>query len=70
MSNNQNLRLERVLMQDKSVQPEKILPVLKSDLRDVLRAYGELADDINIDIDEIDNKYCVVMLASFNRFKL
>ena len=68
--NNQNMRLEKVLMQDKSVQPTKILPVLKSDLRDVLRAYGELAGDINVDIDEIDNKYCVVMLATFNRFKI
>ena len=67
---NQNARLEKVLMQDKSTRPEKILPVVKSDLRDVLRSYGELSGDINIDIDEMDNKYCLVMVASFDRFKL
>ena len=67
---NQNARLEKVLMQDKSTRPEKILPVIKSDLRDVLRSYGELSGDINIDIDEMDNKYCLVMVASFDRFKL
>ncbi|MBO7527515.1 MAG: hypothetical protein J6T74_06465 [Clostridia bacterium] len=70
MENNQNAILQRVLMQDKSVQPDKILPVLKSDLRDVLREYGELNGDINVEIDEIENKYCLVMVASFDRFKM
>lgn len=69
MQNSQNLRLEKVLMQDKSASPTKIMPVLKSDIRDVLREYGDLSGDINIDIDEINNKYCLVMIATFDRFK-
>ena len=70
MGINQSVKLEKILMQDKSSRPSKILPVLKSDLRDLLRCYGELNGDINLDIDENDNKYCVVMFATFDRLKL
>ena len=51
MKNNLAERLERVLMQDKAMEPTKLLPALKSDLRDILREYAELNEDINETID-------------------
>ena len=34
-------RLNRVLMQDKSLEPQRVLPSLKADMRDLLREYAE-----------------------------
>ena len=62
-------RLNRVLMQDKSSSPQRTLPALKSDLRDVLRAYGELLEDITVDIQDGTDAYSVMMIAKIVRFK-
>ena len=62
-----NARLGRVLLMDKSANIEKLLPVLKSDLRDLLRAYGELKHDINVEIEKQDDGFSLVLVASFNR---
>lgn len=69
MKNNLSNRLSRVLSQDKSMDPQRILPSLKSDIRDVLREYGELKNDITIEIQDNDTGYDVVMLANVIRFK-
>ena len=67
--NNLAKRLERVLMQDKSQEPQRLLPALKSDLRDILREYAELNKDITVEIQESPDGYDIVMLASVKRFK-
>ena len=69
MRNNLAERLERVLMQDKSVEPNRILPALKSDLRDILREYAELNDDIEVEIGESEYGYNIVLVGSIKRFK-
>ena len=51
------------------MDPLRILPSLKSDIRDVLREYGELKNDITIEIQDNDTGYDVVMLANVIRFK-
>lgn len=62
-------RLERVLMQDKSVEPNRLLPALKSDLRDILREYAELNEDIEVEIQESSIGYNIVLVGSIKRFK-
>ena len=69
-NNNACERLCRVLLQDKSVEPQKILPALRSDIRDILREYGELKSDVKIDIEDTDDGYNVFMYASFKRIKI
>lgn len=70
MKNNLAERLERVLMIDKSVEPQRIVSSLKADLRDVIRQYAELVDDVAVNINEIDGYYELVLVASIVRFKL
>ena len=69
-NNNASERLGRVLLQDKSAEPQKVLPALRSDIRDILREYGELKSDVKIEIEDTDDGYNVFMFASFNRIKL
>lgn len=69
MKNNLVERLERVLMQDKSVEPTRLLPALKSDLRDILREYAELNNDINVEVIESDSGYEINLVGSIKRFK-
>ena len=69
VANNLAERLEKVLMQNKSVEPQRILPALKSDLRDILREYAELNDDIEVEIEESEFGYNVALVGSIKRFK-
>ena len=69
MKNNLAKRLERVLMQDKGVDPSKILPALKADIRDVLRMYTDISDDIMMEIEDDENGYKILMVANAYRFK-
>lgn len=69
MKNNLAQRLQRVLMQDKSVEPERLLPALKSDLRDILREYAELNGDVSIQTQESSQGYNLILIASVKRFK-
>ena len=69
MKNNLAERLERVLMQDKSTEPQRLLPALKSDLRDIIREYSELNQDITLQVQESPDGYNIVMFASVKRFK-
>lgn len=69
MANNLAQRLEKVLMQDKSVEPLRVLPALKSDLRDIIREYAELNDDIEVEIEESQRGYNIVLVGSIKRFK-
>lgn len=68
MKNNISQRLGNILMQDKSLRPERIMPVLKSDIRDVLRNYGELKSDITLEIEEDDDGYNVIIFTKITRF--
>lgn len=68
MKNNLAERLERVLMQDKSTEPCRVLQALKADIRDVLRQYTELSQDITLEIEENENGYSVIMVANVLRF--
>ena len=69
MKNNQAERLNRVLMQDKSTSPQKLLPALKSDLRDLIRQYGDLANDIVVEVQECNGKFNIILVAKMTRFK-
>ena len=69
MKNNLAERLNRVLIQDKSIEPQRILPALKSDLRDLLREYSEFNKDITVEIQESDDGYDLILIASLKRFK-
>ena len=69
MKNNLAQRLENALMQYKSVQPNKLLPALKSDLRDILREYAELDGDIDLAIQENDGGYEINLVGNIVRFK-
>ncbi len=69
MKNNLAERLERVLMQDKSVNPQNIMPVLKADLRDVLREYAELKGDITLEVQDTIDGYNIILIANATRFK-
>lgn len=69
MKNNLAERLERVLRQDKSVEPNRLMPALKSDIRDVLRQYADLCQDITLEVDESENGYNLIMVANVVRFK-
>lgn len=69
MKNNLAERLERVLMQDKSVNPQNIMPVLKADLRDVLREYAELKGDITLQVQDTIDGYNIILIANATRFK-
>lgn len=68
MKNNISQRLGNILMQDKSLRPERIMPVLKSDIRDVLRNYGELKSDITLEIEDVDDGYNVIIFTKITRF--
>ncbi len=68
MKNNISQRLGNILMQDKSLRPERIMPVLKSDIRDVLRNYGELKSDITLEIEDADDGYNVIIFTKITRF--
>lgn len=69
MKNNLAERLERVLMQDKSVNPQNIMLVLKADLRDVLREYAELKGDITLQVQDTIDGYNIILIANATRFK-
>ena len=69
MRNNLAERIERVLMQDKSERPQSLLPALKSDVRDILRQYVELNQDITLEVQESDGEYNIIMVAKATRFK-
>lgn len=62
-------RLQKVLMQDKSLEPLKILPALKSDLKDLISNFGELEDDVNVIITENDYGYQINIDCKVVRFK-
>ena len=69
MKNNLAERLEKVLMQDKSIEPNRMLPALKSDLRDILREYTELNQDITVEVEEDADGYSIIMVANVIRFR-
>ncbi|MBQ7885182.1 MAG: cell division topological specificity factor MinE [Clostridia bacterium] len=69
MRENQAERLNRVLIQDKSASPQRLLPALKSDLRDLIRQYGELANDIAVEIQECNGNHHIILVAKVSRFK-
>lgn len=69
MKTNQQQRLCRVLMQDKSAEPKRLLPSLRSDLRDIIREYGELNKEITLEIQESDEGYDLILVASIKRFR-
>lgn len=69
MKYDQAERLNRVLMQDKSASPQRILPALKSDLRDLIRQYGDLANDIAVELQECNGNYHIILVAKMTRFK-
>ena len=52
MKNNLAERLNRVLLQDKSSEPNRILPALRADLRDLLREYAEFNKELTIAVNE------------------
>lgn len=70
MKNNLAKRLERVLMQDKSIEPNRVLPALKSDLRDIIREYAELNSDVDVEILENEQGYTINLSGSILRFKM
>lgn len=69
MKQSQVERLTNVLKQDKSISPIKLSPALKSDIRDLLREYGELLGDVTLEIQDNDNGYNIIILAKVSRFK-
>lgn len=69
MKQSQAERLNNVLKQDKSANPVKLLPALKSDLRDIVREYGDLLGDVAIEIQDTPNGYSIMMVANVSRFK-
>lgn len=69
MKQSQAERLNNVLKQDKSVSPLKLTPALKSDFRDLLRQYGELAGDVVLEIQDGLDGYNVMLVAKVTRFK-
>lgn len=69
MKQNQAERLSKVLIHDKSTSPQKLLPALKSDLRDLIRQYGELANDITVEVQEHNGNHHIILVAKVSRFK-
>lgn len=69
MKQTQKERLSTVLKQDKYLSPIKLLPALKSDIRDILREYGELAGDIALEIQDTNDGYNLMLVAKMSRFK-
>ena len=69
MKNNLAQRVEKILMQDKMQRPQTLLPALRSDIRDILREYAELSQDINIEIEENESGYDIIILAKAIRFR-
>lgn len=69
MKNNLAERLNRVLMQDKSLEPQRVLPALKSDLRDLIREYAEFNKDLTVEVQESEDGYDLILIASLSRFK-
>lgn len=69
MKQSQKERLSTVLKQDKYLSPLKLLPALKSDIRDILREYGELAGDIALEIQDMPDGYNIMLVAKMSRFK-
>lgn len=69
MKMSQKERLSTILKQDKCLSPIKLLPALKSDIRDILREYGELAGDIALDIQDMQDGYNIMIVAKMSRFK-
>ena len=69
MRNNLAKRLEKVLYQDKQTEPSKLVPALRSDIRDILRCYSDLVDDIVLEVEENAEGYTIIMVAKATRFK-
>ena len=69
MKQTQAERLNTVLKQDKCSNPAKLLPALKSDLRDVIREYGDLDNDVAIEIQDVDDGFNIMLVAKVARFK-
>ena len=67
MSKNNSLRLEKILISDKSGSLNKILPALKADLRDVIRLYGEILGDVEVEITESDDGFFLSLFCSLTR---
>jgi len=65
----QSERLSKVLMSDKSMSPQRILPALKSDIRDILREYSEIYEDIHITISDAPTGYDLFIVGKIIRFK-
>lgn len=62
-------RLTNVLKQDKSISPIKLLPALKSDIRDIFREYGDILGDVALEIQDSNDGYNIVVLVKVARFK-
>ena len=62
-------RLNNVLKQDKSMSPQKIIPAFKSDMRDIIREYGDLIGDVALEIQESIDGYNIMLVAKVSRFK-
>lgn len=62
-------RLNNVLKQDKSMSPQKIIPAFKSDMRDIIREYGDLIGDVALEIQESIDGYNIMIVAKVSRFK-
>lgn len=69
MKQNQNQRLNNILLQDKAISPQRLLPALKSDLRDLIRQYGDLANDIAVEVQECNGYFHIILVAKMTRFK-
>ena len=69
MKQSQAERLNNVLKQDKSISPIKLIPALKSDLRDILREYGDLLGDVTLEIQDCEDGYNIMFVAKMSRFK-
>ena len=69
MSENLSQRLKNVLINDKAFIPQKIMPALKADSRDLLRQYAELNSEITIELQESTCGYGVIVIANIARFK-
>lgn len=69
MKQSQVQRLESVLKQDKSASPARLLPAFKSDLRDIVREYGDLLGDITLEIQDSADGFNIIVVAKVARFK-
>ena len=69
--NNLEERLNKALILDKHFNPEKIRNVIKSDIFQVLKNYGDIeADGLDFDITILDDaSFCVSFKAKLSSIK-